>query len=349
MSGTWLARRSLALAKAYAEEPGGGVILNNNSNIFPPNPAIEKALRLADPVKLAGYPSTDSRDLKTALSKRYGLSPETLVTANGSNEIIDLVIRAFTEPGDAVVFHPPTFEMIEVFARVNLASPVAVPLSAAFDLDVEGLTAAQGKVTFILRPNNPTGAAFPAREVMEIVKGLEGLVVVDEAYIEFAGPSLLGDLVDRGNALVLRTFSKAFGLAGFRVGWAAGAPPLIEAIAKVRGPFKLNAVSEMVAVAALEDTSYVDGVVAEVRRQRAILCSGVRDIGIEAFDSDANFVLMRPPMDAHAFARGLGERGLSIRRFDARLRDFVRVSVGPAEVTKLFLEKAAETVSEAPR
>jgi histidinol-phosphate aminotransferase len=339
-----LAKAALSGIRPYTAEPEAGIILSNNSNIFAANPAIERALRLIDPKKLSGYPSIDSRDLKGALSRRYGLEPDELVTGNGSNELIDLIIRTFTEPGDTVVFHPPTFEMIEVFARVNLARPIAVPLTAGFDLDAEGIKEARGKVTFILRPNNPTGRAFPAHEVIDIAKSLEGLVVVDEAYIEFAGDSLLQDLGGRANVLVLRTFSKAFGLAGLRVGWAAGSPTLIEALAKARGPFKLNAFSEMVASFAVEDVSYVDAIVRDVRRERDRLSEGVRKLGIEAYPSDANFVLMRPPMDAHAFAEGLAERGLSVRRFEGRLRDFVRVTVGPAEITALFLEKAAETL-----
>lgn len=330
-------RKSVERLEGYSEEARTDVDLSANTNLFDPNPAIARVLESFSPSELQGYPTLTSQRLREAVARKVSVTPEQVITGNGSNDIIDCAIRAFAEPGERVVWHPPSFEMIPIFASANAAEPVGVELRDDLSLDASGIRAARGKITFLCRPNNPTGNAFPREEVVELLQELGGLVVVDEAYVEFLGDSMLAEAVPRDNVLVLRTFSKAHGLAGLRIGYGVGSPRLIREIEKVRGPFKLNAFSERVAVEALQDDAYVQAIVRRVRAERAWLGGKLGTLGFEVFPSDANFLLMRPPADARLLARDLAAQGITVRTFAGRLHDCVRATVPPRSVGERFL------------
>jgi histidinol-phosphate aminotransferase len=257
-------------------------------------------------------------------------------------------MRTFAEPGDSVAWHPPSFELVNTFAKAAGLRPVAVPLrGAAFDLDVEGLVNARARITFLLRPNNPTGNAFARRDVERVLDGCDGLVVLDEAYGDFCGDEFAADIKDWPNLLVTRTLSKAQALAGLRVGYALAQEPVIQALKKVRGPYRLNAVTEHVASVALERSDISRAIVDEVRRERPRLETELRTRGFAVNASEANFVFFKPPVDAARLHQALMDRGIAVRKFrQPEVKAWLRATVGPAWVTQRFLRDLDDALRE---
>lgn len=343
-------RRSIRDLRAYDEEHVGGLNLANNANLFGTNPAIAKGL--ADAAErvddLWNYPSLTSVDFREEAARAYGIDAAGIVTGNGSNELIDVMMRAFCEPGEAIAFHDPTFSMIPVFARVNGVTPRPVPLDREWHLDAAALAKEDARITFIVTPNNPTGNTFPTADVRHIVEHAPGIVVVDEAYGEFApeGSSFLPLVSEYPNLIVLRTLSKAHGLAGFRIGFMAAQAGLAQEVAKVRGPFKLNVVSERVGIHALRDDTFLKATVAGVARERPGLTKGLESRGFTVYPSSANFILTKPPVDAAQLATALGARGVHVRDFGGALAPYLRVSVGPKDKMDTFFKALDDALPE---
>lgn len=350
-----LVRKDVQEMKPYTEEPQGGLNLMSNTNLFGVNPAIERGLAKIRHSMLSEYPSLTSLTLRQAVAKRHGLLEDQVVTGNGSNELIDVLMRTVCEPGDTVAFHMPTFSMVPVFARANHARTTPVPLTDGWQLDVDGLLQARAKMTFLVQPNNPTGNAFPRRDVARVVREAEGVVVVDEAYVEFMEDaereSFVNELRDGADRLiVLRTLSKAYGLAGLRAGFALTSPALAEQVSKIRGPFRLNSVSETVASIALSDDTFVQETAGAVRAERPNLQRMLEERGFFVYPSDANFLLARAPVDAQKLAEALGARGIWVREFGGGLAPFLRITVGPPGATARLqhaLDEVLPTLPEA--
>jgi histidinol-phosphate aminotransferase len=330
-----LARPDLRALRPYEEETQGGLDLAANTNLFHPNPAIERALAKTRVDRFAEYPTLLSATLRGAVAARLGVDPSMVVTGNGSNELIDNLCRTFLSPGDRAAFHLPTFSMIPYFVRLSMGSGVGVALGPDWTLDPEALLAADAKLTFVVRPNNPTGNAFPRKDVERVVEAARGLVVVDEAYVEFlGGESFVKEVREgRDNVVVLRTLSKAHGLAALRVGYSVSSPAVAEEMGKVRGPFRLDALAEAIGAQAVSDDRYVQEVVAAVRAERPNLKRLLEERGFSVFRSDANFLLVKPPVDARALAAALAERGVHVRWLGGDLAPYLRMTVGPPAVT----------------
>ncbi|HLE95772.1 MAG TPA: histidinol-phosphate transaminase [Candidatus Thermoplasmatota archaeon] len=341
-------RPVVAALTAYAEESHGGLNLANNASLFGPNPALSRALAIAQSRvgSFWDYPSLTSEPLRQAAARAYGVPADGVVTGNGSNEMIDIVIRAFADPGERVVFPTPTFSMIPIFARSAGADAVAVPLGPGWELNPDALLHRQGKVTIVCSPNNPTGNAFPRAAIERIVERAPGLVVVDEAYVEFGGDSFVPLLARHPNLVVLRTMSKAHGLAGLRVGFALSDPSVAAELGKVRGPFRLNGFSELVAGLALASSTYLDEVVPQVRTNRGLLAAALAELGCEVFPSDANFLLVRPPVDARRLAKALEAKAVHVRSFEGDLAPYLRITVGPLSLMERFLHVLKDTLAE---
>lgn len=300
------------------------------------NPALERALARTRPADLTEYPSLSSASLRNVLAQKLHVLPEQIVTGNGSNDLIDLILRTFIEPGDRVAFHPPTFGMIPLFARMNHALPTPVPLSKEdWAMDPAALAAADAKVTFVVRPNNPTGNAFPRRDVERLLDAVKGILVIDEAYVEFlGGESFVKEVREgRDNVIVLRTFSKAHGMAGLRIGYGLANLTLAQEINKVRGPYRLDTLAETAATIAAQDDKFLQDTVAAVRVERPILKRMLEDRGFHVFRSDANFLFTQPPVDADILALGLAKRGVYVREFVGELAPYIRMTVGPPAAT----------------
>lgn len=335
MKGVDFVRRDILSLRGYDEEFKGGVNLAANTNLFGTNPAIERALAKTRPNQLVDYPSLTSVDFRHAAARKLGVDPECIITGNGSNELIDLVMRTLLDPGDRVCYQWPTFSMIPIFVRENHGAGVPVALDKDWNMDVDAVLAAEAKITFVVRPNNPTGNAFPRRDVERLIHETEGIVVIDEAYQEFLGGESFVKEIREGNdrVIVLRTLSKAHGLAGLRVGYAVAGEDLALEIGKIRGPYRVDHLAEMAASIALADDKFVDETVAATRSERVNLKRALEARGFTVFPSDANFLLTIPPVDAKRLTARLAEAGVLVRDFGGDLAQYVRITVGPPALT----------------
>lgn len=320
------------------------VDLSDNTSLRGPHPAALAALEGGTAEDLSRYPPVYADRLVEALARSLDVPQECVTTGCGSDDLLDSLFRAAGEPGEAVVYLDPTFSMIPIFARMNGMEAVAVP---GIPLpEPERLLERDPAVVYLCSPNNPTGEALPDGWVEELVEraaripGGGPVVAVDEAYADFADRNWLTRAVVTPRMVVLRTFSKAYGLAGLRVGFAAGDPLVIGEMEKSRGPYKVTRVAEAAAAAALEDrSSWLADAVAEVREARERLASAFRERGMEPLPSRANFLLVPVP-DAGAVTAGLRERGIAVRPFPGLpgIGDAVRISVGRWDYMERLLE-----------
>ncbi|HEX9699148.1 MAG TPA: histidinol dehydrogenase [Acidobacteriota bacterium] len=339
----------------YAElrlyEPGRRgceIDLSDNTNLFGQAPAAARTLAEMGAGAMSRYPSVYAAELKRAAAAYFGVAADCIATGCGSDDLIDSTIRAFCAPGDRVAYPEPTFSMIEPFARMNAAVPVGVRLADRFELDADALVAAGGRISYVCRPNNPTGTLFAREAVEGLAAAAAGLVLIDEAYGDFCDEPLAAWAPQTDRVVVLRTMSKAFGLAGLRVGLAIGPPDLIAEIEKSRGPYKVGVAAEAAAGAALrEDAAWVAATAAEAVTVRERLRGELEALGLRSWPSAANFVLVAAPGgDAAGGARDLLAAGVGVRPFPelAQAGDCLRVTVGPWPLMERFLAAVGELV-----
>jgi histidinol-phosphate aminotransferase len=321
------------------------VDVSDNTNLFGVPPAVTRALASVDSAAVTRYPSLYAADLKGALARYAGVRPEEIVTGCGSDDVLDSAIRAFSTPGQAIAYPDPTFAMIPIFARMNGLTAMPVPLREDFDLDVDALLATSARIIYLCSPNNPTATAASVAAIKRVLAGASGLVILDEAYAEFHGAEFIGAAPAYPRLLVTRTLSKAFGLAGLRVGYAAGNAALVAEVEKSRGPYKVNGLAERAALAALTDgLVWSRARVQEVIVNRARFVEALRGRGLSALPSAANFVLV-PVQDANAIATAMRKGGVAVRPFPAlpRIGDALRITIGPWPMMETVLARLAET------
>ncbi|MGE0553935.1 MAG: histidinol-phosphate transaminase [Gemmatimonadales bacterium] len=309
--------------------------LADNTNAFGSAPSAIAALaELATPGGLAGYPSVTVAGLRDALGEWLGVEPGSLLPGCGSNDLLDSAMRALADPGATVAYAAPTFVMASYFAQSNSLRPLAVPLRSDHQVDAGALLATRAPVIYLASPNNPSGTATSRELVRTVLDEAPGIVIIDEAYAEFADHSWAVEATRRPNVMVTRTFSKAWGLAGLRLGYAVGSPGLIGEVEKARGPFKVNAVAERVATRAVRnDRAWLAEVVARTRAGRERFAGRLREIGLAPLASAANFVGL-PVEDAPRVAAHAMQSGIAIRGFKGLpgIGDLVRVTIGPDEI-----------------
>ncbi|MEW6770416.1 MAG: histidinol-phosphate transaminase [Bacillota bacterium] len=312
----------------------GYIKLDANENPYDFVPEVrEEIFRRVGGQTFPRYPDPLATDLRRALAGYTGLEPENILAGNGSDELILTLLLTFGT-GGKVVITPPTFSMYGIHARIAGAAPVEVPRLSNFDLDLPALIrearAPDTRMTVICSPNNPTGNSVNRADVEKLLAEAAGLVVLDEAYVEFAGESCC-DLVRRHPRLVvLRTFSKAFGLAGLRVGYLLADPAVVEALLKVKQPFNLNAFSQLAALTVLESLPVFRERVARIVADREELYRRLQNLsGVEVFPSRANFLLFRTPLPAEAVWDGLLRHRILVRNVEGPgLMRCLRVNVG---------------------
>jgi histidinol-phosphate aminotransferase len=322
--------------------------LTDNTNLWGLPPRAEATLRTIPVARVTRYPSLYAAELKEALADFVGASAERIVTGCGSDDILDSAMRAFGEPGSVVASSEPSFAMIPIFAQMNGLQYVGVTERADHQPDLDTLLAARPRILYLCTPNNPTGALL-ARETLErAVREAPGVVFVDEAYAEFAGVSAVDLAMQVDNLLVIRTMSKAFGLAGLRVGYGIGAPALVRDVEKSRGPYKLNALAEQIALTAVrDDMEWVQTHVALAVTNRDRLAEALRQRGYAPLPSAANYVCV-PVANSVAVGQALRARGVAARPFTdlPHVGDTLRISVGPWPLLEQFLDAFDDAVRE---
>ncbi len=285
------------------------------------------------------YPDPRQRKLKEKLSQIYGLPEERIFLGNGSDEAIDLLIRVFAQPEkDRILLTPPTYGMYKVCAQINDVGIENVPLTSEFQLNLPALKAALKppvKIMFLCSPNNPTGNAFPLNEIEQILQEFNGILVVDEAYIDFAPEKSAFPLLDRYSHLViLRTFSKAWGSAKIRLGMAFGSPQVISLLNKIKMPYNVSGLTQEAALRLLENRDEWQNGIKTIIRQREALIRQLKTLPIvkHVFPSDTNFILVRFERAKQVY-RYLTQKGIIVRDRTSALHceDCLRITVGTEE------------------
>lgn len=324
------------------EQPAPGrrvVKLNTNENPYPPSPRVLEALAATADANVRLYPDPEARALRARASAVYGVPADHILAGNGSDELLALLLRATIDPGDRVAFPVPTYSLYETLVAVQGGVIVTVPWPDDWRIP-EALATTGARVTFLCNPNAPSGTLVPPDAIAALARALPGVLVVDEAYGDFADTNALGLVGRHPNVLVLRTFSKSYSLAGMRVGLAFGDPELLAGLHTVKDSYNLNRASQAAATAALEDLAHMQANVARIRATRARLTAALVARGYAVPTSSANFVLARKAgVDQGPAVRRLAGRGVLVRHFAVRgLADALRITVGTDEETDAFLD-----------
>lgn len=329
------------LAREYDVRAPGTVNLASNESQYGPSPSIEPVLK-RELKFLELYPDPRATKLKGAIGAYLGVKADRIAIGNGSDELMDLVCKAFLDPGEFVIIPIPTFAMYELSCRSYGGQPLFYGLPNFKWRADEVASAAKGaKMVFIGRPNNPTGNSLGVSGLRKLLES-GSLVVVDEAYADFAGYSLAKLAAKSNNMIVLRTFSKAFGLAGLRVGYAVGSAENVKVLERIRAPFNVNRLAQAAAIAALRDRSYMRKVVGQIKSGRDYLRRELSRLGLKAFPAEANFIMVDVSplgIDAPKLCDLLAAQKIFVRDlsgFRGAGKNYVRITVGrPEQNSKL--------------
>jgi histidinol-phosphate aminotransferase len=323
--------------------------LSDNTNLWGTHPGALARIRDAATDDLARYPELYADELRSAVSDRFGVPMECVTTGAGSDDILDSTFRAAWTPGSIVRYAAPTFSMVEPFARMNGLEPSAVPWPEAED-DPARLLDGDPALVYVCRPNNPTGSTTSLEWFEELVSARgerRTLLVVDEAYADFAEDTLLPEAPRHPNLIVTRTTSKAYGLAGLRCGFAVADAEATLAVEKSRGPYKVSALAAAAAAVAVRDEEeWLPDIVAMCIDRRSALFAELERRGLRPVESRANFILCAAPTgDARRDALSLREAGVGVRPFTdvPNLGDGLRVTVGPEALMGDFLSALDST------
>jgi histidinol-phosphate aminotransferase len=336
------------LSARLGRAPQDIIKLDANENPYGPSPKVLAALANLEYPHI--YPDPESTALRAALAKDTGIPAENLLAGSGADELIDLIMRAFLNPGDAIINCPPTFGMYPFDADVNAARVIAVPRRADFSIDVDSIEVESrkspvAKLIFLASPNNPDGSVLPDEDLRRLLT-LPLIVVLDEAYVEFHGVSRIGWVLEHENLIVLRTFSKRAGLAGMRVGYGAFPLWLMPHLWKFKQPYNVTVASSVAAIAALEDGEYLKRVVKLLTDERDRLAEALSEIPfLKPYPSRSNFILCRViGRDARELKSALEREGILVRHYtSAGLRDCIRISVGKPEHTDRLIKAIADS------
>jgi len=315
------------------EQPAAGekvVKLNTNENPYPPSPAALAALRGLDADALRRYPDPLARRFRAVVSEHLDVPANWIVAGNGSDDLLTMILRAFVGPGDVVACPVPTYVLYQTLTEIQDGRHVEVPYGEDYALPADALAAAEAAVTFVASPNSPSGTGCEIAQLDALAGRVPGVLVVDEAYADFAEGNALDLVRRRRNVIVLRTLSKGYSLAGLRLGFGVADPSLLGGLWKVKDSYNVDAVAAAVGAAAFADQAHKTANAERVKASRAVLAAELEALGFRVWPSQANFLLARPPAgDAEGLYQALKAKGILVRYFkQPRLEDKLRITVG---------------------
>ncbi len=347
----------------FGEQPDGDDVikLNTNENPYPPSPAVAGALKSFDARVLRRYPPATADRFRALAAQRHGVAIEQLIVTNGGDELLRLAVTTFLDHGDVFGTSDPSYSLYPVLAEIQGCRVNAAPLNVDWDLPrtfAQQMNDAGARLVCLVNPHAPTGRLTSADVIADIANELEGVLLVDEAYVDFVDPALRHDMVNVArafdNVMLLRTLSKGYSLAGLRFGYGIGASSLIEPmLTKTRDSYNVDAIAQAIACAGFADLDYAADTWVRVRAQRRRLRDALRSRGFEVPPSQSNFLLATPPSDSRRDARALyatlKERGILVRYFDApRLDDKIRITVGDPNQNDRLIGGLDEIMLEHP-
>lgn len=322
--------------------PGTKIIkLNTNENPYPPSPKALEVLRSLDSEWLRRYPDPFAKEFCQAVSEALGVPADWVLVGNGSDDVLNVLVRACAEGSDRPVVYPmPTYVLYRTLAAMQPADVVEVPYGEDFQLPIEALVAANGAITFIATPNSPSGHVVSLNDLRTLAQQISGVLAIDEAYVDFAEESALPLLQEFENVILLRTLSKGYSLAGLRMGFALANPKLLAGLFKVKDSYNIDAIATAVGTAAMRDQAYKTACAEKVKRSRTQLTADLKNLGFTVLPSHGNFVLATPPDgNAEFLQQTLKQRGILVRYFkQPGLDDKLRITVGTDEQNQILIE-----------
>jgi histidinol-phosphate aminotransferase len=312
-----------------------------------------EALQTLDGDILRRYPNATADTFRQAAASVLGVPPDWIIVGNGSDDLLSLVVRACVEAGGSIAYPVPTYVLYRTLAEIHPAQSLEIPFPESFALPVTDLITAQAAVTFVAAPNSPSGSAIALTDLDTLAQHLRGLLVIDEAYVDFADGSAL-ELVQRyANVIILRTLSKGYSLAGLRLGFGIAPPALLQGLRKVQNSYTVDAIACRLGAAAILDQDYQNQTVAKVIAERRRLSAQLEALGFRVWPSATNFVMVQPPtpqtpqnpagLTAEALMLELKVQGIYIRHFQTMgLADKLRITIGaPTENNQLWQQMQA--------
>jgi histidinol-phosphate aminotransferase len=337
-----LIRQSVRAMTGYVpgEQPrqSGLIKLNTNENPYPPSPLVSEALARLDARDLRRYPDPVSLELRETIARLHGVKLEQVFTGNGSDEILALCTRAFVEDDGRIGHFEPSYSLYPVLAAIRNVGTAPVALGADFQWPDQ--EPREGALFFLANPNAPTSVLYPQRTVSRFCRRFGGVVLIDEAYVDFARADAMELAGREPNVLVMRTLSKSYSLAGLRLGYAIGPALLIEALFKIKDSYNLDRVTQAVATAAVVDQEHMRANVARIQATRARLAAALAALGFAVAPSETNFLWVKPPrLGAAELFAALKRRRVLVRHFAGlRTGAFLRITVGTDAEVDLLLE-----------
>ena len=339
-------RENIDAMDGYApgEQPqriGGWIKLNTNENPYPPSPAVNEVLDSCDPAALRLYPDPVCSELRKTIAELYGYAPENIMLGNGSDDILTIAIRSFVPENGAVASPDPSYSLYPVLASIQGAECIKIPLDADFNLPANfAELAGEASLIIIPRPNAPTGGAFELEQMRKICCEFRGVVLIDEAYADFADDNCVSFVKEFPNVLISRTLSKSYSLAGIRLGYVIASEEIINGLMKVKDSYNVNTLTQKIALAALNDQEYLSENITRICEVRRFLSDALKERGFKVIDSQSNFVFAAPPdQNGEKLYRILKEQGILVRYFPGEITGhYVRITVGTKdEIDKLLL------------
>jgi histidinol-phosphate aminotransferase len=332
-------RPTIATMQGYTPgeqpKPGTPVIkLNTNENPYPPSPKAIEVLRHLDSEWLRRYPDPYAKDFCHAISEALNIPANWIIVSNGSDDLLNILIRACAEGKEHRVVYPmPSYVLYRTLAAMQPAEVVEIPYPQDYRLPIEELIAANGAVTLIATPNSPSGHLVPLDDLRDLASQISGVLAIDEAYVDFADYSALSLVQEFDNVIILRTLSKGYSLAGLRLGFGIANPKLLSGLFKVKDSYNVDAVAILVGAAAMKDQEYKNTCIEKIKRSRSKLATDLQQIDFKVRDSQGNFLLVTPPNNqAQALYQSLKQQNILVRYFNLpRLDNKLRITIGTDE------------------
>ena len=328
------------------EQPQDGLYikLNTNENPYAPSPKVIAALKGEIDERLRLYPDPVSTSARKKVAEVFGTKPERVMVGNGSDDLLTIITRSFVSKDDKVVYPYPTYLLYKTLAEIQNAKECIIDFCEDYSLPDEILVKGAA-VTFMCNPNSPSGTMIPVEKISEIAGKIDGIIVVDEAYADFADDNCMRLVDKHPNLIVLRTLSKSYSLAGMRLGFAIAQKELISGMMKVKDSYNVDRLSAVSAVAALDDQETFRQNVSRITKTRKRLTNSLTELGFFVYPSQTNFVMIKckDPYETREIYRELKERKILVRYIDQpRLDDCLRITVGTDKEIDSLLEKLAE-------
>jgi histidinol-phosphate aminotransferase len=349
-------RPNIARMAGYTpgEQPqtGGFIKLNTNENPYPPSPRVKTALQEAIGDRLRLYPDPVSTEFRRAAGQLHGVDPDMVLAGNGSDDLLTIITRAFIGPGDPAGFPSPSYLLYSTLIALQDGQPVAVPYASDWTLDIPALAALRLKLFYLANPDSPSGTAMTRERVAELAGAIDCPLIVDEAYADFADPRYrsISLIADHANVIVTRSFSKAYSLAGMRLGYLIARSEIVEHLVKVKDSYNCDMLSQVAGIAGLQDQTYLSETRQKIQATRARLTQALRSISYVVPDSQANFVWATGGPPSRPMFQALKDRKILVRLMSyPGYPEGLRISIGTdAEIDRLLeaMREIARSVGE---